>query len=119
MKAFLTLLALLSAAVSYDRTVHDFGTVPLSSGPLTCTFTVTNSGDEPMNIYAVITTCGCTSVKWTRTDIAPGGKGTIEVTYTNDEGPYPFDKTLKVYTSCEQKPRVLHIKGNPVKDKKK
>mgnify|MGYP002623728249 CR=1 FL=1 len=100
-----------SGLVRLDRTVHDFGKINTKDGAVSCTFEVTNTGSEVMNIFAVVTTCGCTSVKWTRTDIAPGGKGTIDVTYSNDEGPYPFDKTLTVYLSCLDKPVILHIKG--------
>ena len=115
----LCLLAALPAAAQkdfgglarFDRTVHDFGKIKTKDGAVSCTFEVTNIGKETLNIFAVITTCGCTSVKWTRTDIAPGAKGTIEVTYSNDEGPYPFDKALTVYLSGLDKPVILHIKG--------
>ena len=120
------LLALPAAAqkefggiASFDRTVHDFGKIDTRDGAVSCTFEVTNISDSTMNIFAVTTTCGCTSSKWTRTDIAPGGTGTIEVTYTNDEGPYPFDKPLNVYISGIDRPVILHIKGTAYKGKGK
>lgn len=37
--------------------------------------------------------------------------GTISATYSNDEGPYPFDKTLTVYFSDVKKPVVLRLRG--------
>ena len=122
----LSLLCALPAAAQKDfggiarfgSTVHDFGKIDTRDGAVSCTFEVTNISSAPMNIFAVITTCGCTSVKWTRTDIAPGEKGTIEVTYKNDEGPYPFDKTLTVYLSGIDKPVILHVKGVAYKSKK-
>ena len=55
--------------------------------------------------------CGCTNVRWTRTSLAKGEKGTIEATYTNEDGPYPFDKTITVYLSDIRKPVVLHLRG--------
>ncbi|MBO4263425.1 MAG: DUF1573 domain-containing protein [Bacteroidales bacterium] len=100
-----------SAASLFDRTVHDFGTIRLRDGAVHCTFTLTNTGEETLHIYAVITSCGCTSVTWTREDIPAGGRGTVQVTYANDEGPYPFDKPIRVYLSSQQKPVLLHIKG--------
>ena len=111
-----TLIALLlslalSAPLNFDKTVHDFGQVSQNAGPLTCTFTVTNSSDEPLTIFAVVSSCGCTDVKWTRETIAPGGKGSVTATYSNDEGPTYFDKTLTVYTSAQKKPVILHLKG--------
>lgn len=111
-----TLIALLlslalSAPLNFDKTVHDFGQVSQNAGPLTCTFTVTNSSDEPLTIFAVVSSCGCTEVKWTRETIAPGRKGSVTATYSNDEGPTYFDKTLTVYTSAQKKPVILHLKG--------
>lgn len=116
MKHFLIILAFLAAmsvgpTAVFDKTVHDFGKVTLKDGSLSCTFTVTNGGDEPLLIQAVVSSCGCTGVKWTRTPVKPGETGTIEATYSNDEGPYPFDKTLTVYTSADKKPVVLHLRG--------
>ncbi|MBO4670480.1 MAG: DUF1573 domain-containing protein [Bacteroidales bacterium] len=131
MKRLLTLLLLCLLALPasaqkefggiarFDRTVHDFGKIDTRDGAVSCTFDVTNISESTLNIFAVTTTCGCTSAKWTRTDIAPGEKGTIDVTYTNDEGPYPFDKTLTVYLSGLERPVILHIKGTAFKGKGK
>ncbi len=113
MKSLIILLLTLSLGVppSFDKTVHDFGQVSQSAGPLTCTFTLTNSSDEPLNIFAVVSSCGCTEVSWTRETIQPGGTGTVSATYSNDEGPTYFDKTLSVYTSAQKKAMILHLKG--------
>lgn len=104
--------------VRLDKTVHDFGTVDVKDGAVSCSFAVTNIGEDTLNIFAVTSTCGCTTAKWTRTDIAPGEAGQIDVTFTNDEGPYPFDKTLTVYLSALSRPVILHIKGTAVKGRK-
>ncbi len=113
MTGILTLLLSLAlgAPLSFDKTVHDFGQVALNSGPLSCTFTVTNDSGEPLNIFAVVSSCGCTKVSWTRETIQPGEKGEISATYSNDEGPTYFDKTLTVYTSAQKKAIILHMKG--------
>lgn len=110
------LAAVLAGPLEYDKTVHDFGEISIKDGPVSCTFTVTNVSDEPVTIFAVVTSCGCTSAEWTRTAIEPGGKGEIKATFSNEDGPYPFDKTLTVYTEAK-KPAILHIKG-VVKNKK-
>ncbi|MBO4447463.1 MAG: DUF1573 domain-containing protein [Bacteroidales bacterium] len=100
--------------IRLDRTVHDFGKITLKDGPCSCEFTVENCGETPFNIQAVISSCGCTTPEWTRTDIPAGGKGTIRATYSNDEGAFPFDKTLTVYISGSPKPIVLHLRGEVV-----
>lgn len=109
--AFLAIAAIAQATGKFDRTVHNFGDVLLSDGALSCTFTVRNDSAKPMAIYSVVSSCGCTAVEWTKQPIMPGKSGTVKATYKNDEGPYPFDKTLTVYLSDEEKPVILHIRG--------
>lgn len=101
----------LGNGIVIDKVTHNFGDIMLDSGPVSCTFTLENKGDKAVVIYNVSTTCGCTDVEWTREPIRPGAKGSIDVTYSNDEGPYPFDKSLTVYMSDEKKPVILKLRG--------
>ena len=130
MKKFLTILAflcVLAAAaqtrtesgktsvdglIELDKTVHDFGDVMVTDGPLKCTFKVTNISDKPLAINNVVSSCGCTDVKWTREPVMPGKSGTVEATFANDQGAYPFDKTLTVYVSGLKKPVILRLRGS-------
>ena len=94
-----------------DKMVHNFGDIMLDSGPVSCEFTITNKSTKPAVIYNVISSCGCTDVEWTKEPIKPGGTGKISVTYSNDEGPYPFDKSLTLYLSDVKKPIILKLRG--------
>ena len=102
----------------FDKLVHDFGDVSMEDGPLTCTFTVTNNGTEPLVLFEVVSSCGCTDVTWTREPLQPGKSGTISATFKNEDGPFPFDKTLTVYISGQRKPVILRLRGT-VHEKKK
>lgn len=97
--------------LKFDSTVHDFGQVLLGSGAVSCTFTATNVGQRPVSLQSVTTSCGCTNVKWDHKEIAPGAKTTISATYSNDEGAYPFDKTLTVSVTGQKRPIILHLRG--------
>ena len=97
--------------VTFDKTVHDFGDFKIDDGPRSHTFIMTNSSDKPVVIQTVISSCGCTVPEWTKEPILPGGKGSVTVTYSNDQGPYPFDKMLSVYVTGSSKPYVLRIRG--------
>ena len=97
--------------VKLDKTVHDFGDILVSDGPVSCTFTVTNVGTKPLVIYHVASSCGCTDVEWTKQPLKPGEKGSIKATYKNDEGGYPFDKTLTVNFSEPKQPVILRLRG--------
>ena len=112
---FLLFQTLIGGRAEFDRTVHDFGSFTVNDGPQSCCFTVTNKGEGPLTILSAISSCGCTGVKWTRTSIEPGETGTIEATYSNEDGPYPFDKTVTVYLSDIKKPVILHLRGNVTK----
>jgi len=94
-----------------DKTVHDFGDFLVNAGPQKCSFTIKNISNKPISILEVITSCGCTDAEWTRTEIGPGEKGTISATYKNEDGPFPFDKTLTVYLSSPKKPLLLRLRG--------
>ena len=112
MKLLLLILSVLIAGrADFDKTVHDFGTITEADGPQHCTFKVTNTGDEPLTILSAISSCGCTNVRWTRKSLTKGESGTIEATFNNEDGPFPFDKTITVYLSDIKKPVVLHLRG--------
>ena len=98
--------------VEFDKTVHDFGDVLTTDGPLSCNFTVSNISAKPVNILTVVSSCGCTDVTWTREAIDPGKAGKISATFQNEDGPFPFDKTLTVYLAEYKQPVILRLRGN-------
>ncbi|NLA15693.1 MAG: DUF1573 domain-containing protein [Bacteroidales bacterium] len=97
--------------VVFDKTIHDFGDFRIDDGPKSHTFTFTNKWDKPIVIQTVVSSCGCAAPEWTRAPVKPGEKGTIKVTFSNDQGPYPFDKSLAVYIAGFPRPYVLRIRG--------
>ena len=108
--------------IRFDRKVHDFGDVLIAEGPVSCIFTFTNIGKAPLVIHNVISSCGCTTPEWTREPVKPGATGTIPATFSNDQGPYPFDKTLTVYvgvgSSSLDRPVLLRLRGVSHEQKK-
>ena len=112
---FLLIQSLIAGRAEFDKTVHDFGTFTVKDGPQSCVFTVTNKGDEPLTLLSANPTGGGTGIKWTLTSSSKGESGTIEASYKNEDGPYPFDKTVTVYLSDVKKPVILHLRGNVTK----
>lgn len=97
--------------IEIDKLVHNFGDIAIDMGPVSCEFKIKNIGNKPTVIYNVVTSCGCTKPEWTKEPIKPGQSGTISVVYSNDEGPYPFDKNITVYFSDVKKPVILKLRG--------
>jgi hypothetical protein len=100
-----------SIALKFNEVVHNFGKISIDSGAQKCQFVFTNVSSSPVAISNILSSCGCTTPSWSKAPIKPGEKGVIKVTFLNDQGPYPFDKTLTVYTTASQKPIILRITG--------
>lgn len=104
-----------TAKIKFDKTAHNFGTFSTKNPIQKCTFTFTNTGDAPLVIHQAIASCGCTVPAYTKTPIAPGQHGKIEVTYN---GTGRFDKHIKkvitVYTNGVPETVRLTIEGDMV-----
>lgn len=73
--------------------------------------TVENVGKVPLIINDVITSCGCTTVDYTKSPVRPGGSTVLRINYKADH-PEFFNKTVTVYCNAENSPLRLEIKGN-------
>lgn len=96
--------------IEFESTVVDYGEILKGSNGIRV-FTFTNTGDSPLEISKVYSSCGCTIPKKPEAPIAPGEKGEIQVKYdTNRLG--PIRKTITVNSNATATPIVsLKIKG--------
>ena len=81
--------------------------------PVKVFFEYENKGDAALLISKVETSCGCTSVEYSKEPIAPGAKGFILTTY-NASSLGTFSKNLTVYANTPDRSRILTIKGEVV-----
>ncbi len=70
---------------------------------------VVNTGEVPLIIYRIATSCGCTEVEWTQKPIKPQKSSIIKVKY-KDKYPGYIHKTITIYGNLE-KPLVVKLKG--------
>lgn len=75
------------------------------------TFVFTNTGNKPLIIKEVKSSCDCIVPTKPKNEIAPGETGEIKIKYdTSREG--PFRKLITVYSNSEgNSPQPLRIKG--------
>lgn len=106
-------LAQKPAEIKFDKLTHDFGTFSEKNPVVTCVFTYTNVGEEPLIINQAIASCGCTVPEYTKTPVKPGEKGEIKVTY-NGTGKFPghFKKSITVRTNGAVEMTRLYIEGD-------
>ncbi len=92
-------MALVAQTIAFQATKHDFGTIKQEDGDVTAHFEFTNTGNAPLLITNVRTSCGCTRPTWPSNPIEPGQKGTISATYRASTRPNFFQKTITVYSN--------------------
>jgi hypothetical protein len=96
-----------------DNTI-DYGKVNEGENGLRA-FEFTNTGDEPLIITNVQSTCGCTVPSFPKEPIMPGKSSKIEVRYNMKPG--AIRKTITVESNAknyEQGRVPLHIKGEVI-----
>ena len=99
------------AQIKFDKTTHNFGSFSENEPKVSCSFTFTNIGEQPLVINQAIASCGCTVPKYTKTPIQPGEKGEIKVTYTGRFHGY-FRKSITVRTNGAVEMTRLYIEGD-------
>ena len=96
--------------ITFDKTEHDFGTL-LQGEVVTYSFHFTNTGNAPLLISNVNTSCGCTVADFSREPINPGKDGHIKATY-DSKGHHGFQtRTLTVVSNTNPNQTVLRMKG--------
>lgn len=117
-QVFLFLGTVLCAATMYAQTsdnvmwktkTYDFGNIAQGK-PMTAVFEFVNTGNKPIVISDLITSCGCTKGEYPQTPIAPGAKASVSAIY-NASNAGAFNKTVTVKFNDNSEPSTLIIKG--------
>ena len=98
------------AVIKFEKEEHDFGTL-LQGEVVSYSFHFSNTGNAPLLISEVGSSCGCTVGDYPREPIAPGKSGVIKVTY-NSSGHHGFQsRYLTVMSNTIPAKTTLRIKG--------
>lgn len=99
----------------YSESEHNFGAFKEDGGVQKHDFIVTNTGNAPLVIQNIVTSCGCTTPEWTKEPIPAGGSGKVTAIYDpKGRGGEKFTKSLTVYSNAKPQIQVLYIKGENV-----
>ena len=66
--------------ITFEETSHDFGDIQ-QGDKVEHTFAFENTGNEPLIITHVQTTCGCTAPEWPKEPVMPGQAAEIKVRF--------------------------------------
>jgi hypothetical protein len=98
-----------TTTVEFESTTMDYGKIEKGSNGIR-TFTFKNTGNYPLKIYKIYSSCNCNIHSKPEAPLAPGAIGEIKVTYdTKKVG--PIVKTITVYANIAKKMIPLRLKG--------
>jgi len=100
------------AKIEFKDTTIDYGTIEKGADGVRV-FEFTNTGDAPLIISKVKSTCGCTVPKKPEGPIMPGATGEIQVKY-DTKRVMPIRKTITVLSNADTPTVALKIKGNVI-----
>jgi len=91
--------------LTLEKTTHDFGDI-FQGETVEQVFKFTNTGNQPLIITNIPTTCGCTQPVWPREPIMPGGKGEIKVGFNSTGKLNKQTKNLPIISNANNDPAI-------------
>lgn len=95
----------------FEREAYDFGRIARKGGKVSCEFPFINEGVAPLVITRIETSCTCTKGTFPKKPVAPGGSGTVMITYDPGQQKGVFFKAIQVYSNGEQRRLIITVKG--------
>ncbi|MEG0950195.1 MAG: DUF1573 domain-containing protein [Bacteroidales bacterium] len=95
----------------WNKSEHDFGLVLEDDSLQYASFILKNNGPKPLLITRVITTCGCMATQYTRSMIAPGKTGEVQVSFSPQGRMGKFQKSVQVHFQDKNITKRLFIYG--------
>lgn len=94
--------------MTFYKTSHDFGTINNGAAQETV-FNYTNTGNTPLIIVDIRSTCGCTiPVGWSKKPLLPGESSQFAVKF-NGKGANKVSKTVTVTTNTKKGKETVRI----------
>mgnify|MGYP001387649753 FL=1 len=86
--------------MTFDKKVHDFGTID-DGTPVETIFSYTNTGDAPLVLSEIKSTCGCTVPQdWSRAPLLAGESSKFTVKF-NGKGANKTSKTVTIKSNTQ------------------
>lgn len=95
--------------LSFDTEKYDFGAI-MWKQPATAKFVITNTGNKPLVIHKVETSCGCVVSSWTKKPVRPHRTAVVEATFDARMLGH-FHKFVRIYSNATAKPVSLSMIG--------
>ena len=106
--------------MNFNKTTHDFGVIQ-NGTPVETVFSYTNTGEAPLVITDIKSTCGCTVPKdWSREPLNPGESSQFSVKF-DGKGRNNTSKTVTITANTQtgrETVKITAFVNNPEMDQK-
>ena len=99
--------------ISFSEMSFDFGEI-IQGDRVEHVFEFTNTGDSPIIISNVKTTCGCTASSWPREPIAIGESSKIKVNFNSSGKIGHQNKVITIMSNATNNPERIKIVTNTI-----
>ncbi len=87
------------AQIVFKESRHDFGTIKQGE-KVEYVFEYTNTGQAPLILSNVQTTCGCTASEWSRAPLPPGQTGKLKATFNSAGKMGRQNKVISIFSNA-------------------
>lgn len=100
------------AEIELSTSVIDLGTIAQEDGKQMVRLTFSNTGDIPLVITEVRTSCSCMSVDYKREKVLPGERGVINITLNPAKAPKgQYLRVMQIYSTAKSGVKRVTVKS--------
>lgn len=100
------------AEIELSTSVIDLGTIAQEDGKQMVRLAFSNTGDLPLVITEVRTSCSCMSVDYKREKVLPGERGVINITLNPAKAPKgQYLRVMQVYSTAKSGVKRVTVKA--------
>ena len=103
------------AKIVFEEPIYNFGSVTEGS-VVKHTFKFRNTGNKPLLISDIMTTCGCTVPTWNKSPIQPGGTDVVSVSFNTDGKINEQNKKITVISNTFPAQNDVVLRGAVMKN---
>ena len=101
------------ADIELQSNIIDLGELSQEDEKQIVRLSYTNTGDVPLVVTEVSTSCTCTTIKYSRDKLMPGERAAMTITMDPSKAPEgSFYRVLKVYSTARSGVKHITVKAN-------
>ena len=101
------------ADIELSTALIDLGTISQDDGKQLLRLSFTNTGDVPLVVTEVRTSCSCMSVDYKREKVMPGERGTINITLNPSKAPKgQYLRVMQIYSTARSGVKRVTVKAH-------